>query len=164
IRKGVNGATIIEISGPDNNEKADQLVTKLQEILEDAVISRPTIKGELRLIGLEESITKSEIEFAIADLGGCNIHEVSVGEIRPTRSGLNTVWLRCPLKSAVAIANKGKIPLGWSMIKVELLRARPAQCFRCWKVGHSIRGCKSEEDFSNCCFRCGRRGHQAKSC
>lgn len=29
IRKGVNGATIIEISGPENAEKADKLVTKL---------------------------------------------------------------------------------------------------------------------------------------
>lgn len=47
IRKGVNGATIIEISGPENIEKTDQLVVKLQEVLDDAVITRPTIKGEL---------------------------------------------------------------------------------------------------------------------
>lgn len=139
------------------------MVTKLQEVLEDAVVTRPTIKGELRFVGLEESITKAEIEFAIADVGGCNIQEVLVGEIRPIRSGLNTVWLRCPLKSAITIANKGKIPIGWSMIKVELLKARPTQCFRCWKVGHSIRGCKSV-DYSDCCFRCGHRGYKAKLC
>jgi len=164
IRKGVNGATIIEISGPDNNEKADKLVSKLQEVLEDAVVTRPTIKGELRLVGLEESITKSEIEFAIADAGGCKIQEVLVGEIRPMRSGLNTVWLRCPLSAAIIVANKSKIPIGWSMIRVELLRARPTRCFRCWEIGHSKRECKSVSDYSDCCFRCGGKGHKIKLC
>ncbi|GAB1867747.1 CCHC-type domain-containing protein [Camponotus japonicus] len=164
IRKGVNGATIIEIAGPDNNEKADKLVAKLQEVIADAVVTRPTIKGELRLISLEESITKSEIEFAIADAGGCKIQDVLVGEIRPTKSGLNTVWLRCPLTAAVTVANKSKIPIGWSMIKVELLRARPVRCFHCWEVGHSMRGCKSDNDYSWCCFRCGNKGHQIKLC
>ncbi|EFN61591.1 hypothetical protein EAG_13521, partial [Camponotus floridanus] len=164
IRKGVNGATIIEISGLENNEKADKLVIKLQEVLEGATVMRPTIKGKLRLIGMDESITKTEIEVAIAEKGECNIHEVLVGEIRPTRSGLSTVWLRCPLKSAIAIANKGKIPLGWSMVRVELLKAKPTQCFRCWKVVHTVKGCKAEEDYSECCFRCRRKGHKANAC
>lgn len=45
IRKGVNGATIIEISGPENAEKANKLATKLQEVLGDAIVMRPSIKG-----------------------------------------------------------------------------------------------------------------------
>jgi len=136
IRKGINGATIIEIAGPENAEKVDKLVTKLQEVLDDAIITRPTIKGELRLIGLEESITKEEIEYAIADSGDCKIQEVTVGPIRPTRTGLNTMWLRCPLKTAIAVSNKGKIPIGWTMVRAELLKARPMQCYRCWRIGH----------------------------
>lgn len=164
LRKGINGATIIEISGPENAEKADKLVVKLQEVLEDAVVTRPVIKGELRLIGLDDSTSKEEIEFAIAEVGDCNIQEVSVGTIRPTRSGLGTVWARCPLKSALAIAKKGKIQLGWTVVKTELLQRRATQCFRCWKNGHTIRACKSEQDFSKCCYKCGRKGHMASTC
>ncbi|XP_025271030.1 golgin subfamily A member 6-like protein 22 [Camponotus floridanus] len=164
IRKGINGATIIEISGPENSEKADKLVAKLQEVLEDAVVTRPVIKGELRLIGLEESITKEEIEYAIAENGECGMQEVTVGAIRPTRTGLNNVWLRCPLKTAIAIANKGKIPIGWTIAKVELLQARPLQCYRCWRIGHTVRSCKVNVDYSDCCFRCGRKGHNARAC
>jgi len=164
IRKEVNSATIIEISGPENIEKADKLVMKLQEVLDDAIVTRPSIKGELRLVGLEESITKEEIEYAIADEGECNIREVMVGIIRPTRSGLNAVWIRCPLKSAIVIAKKSKIRIGWTMVKTELLKARPVQCYRCWRVGHTIRTCKSDADYSSCCFRCSRKGHAARSC
>lgn len=164
LRKGINGATIIEISGPENAEKADKLVAKLQEILEDAVVTRPVIKGELRLIGLDDSTSKEEIEFAIAEVGDCNIQEVTVGTIRPTRSGLGTVWARCPLQSALAIAKKGKIQLGWTVVKTELLQRRATQCFRCWKNGHTIRACKSEQDFSKCCYKCGRKGHMASTC
>lgn len=64
IRKGLNGATIIEISGPECNDKAQRLVDKLQEILREdkAAITTPTNKGELRLVGLDESISKEEIK------------------------------------------------------------------------------------------------------
>lgn len=164
IRKGINGATIIEISGPENSEKADKLVAKLQEVLEDAIVTRPTIKGELRLISLEESITKEEIEYAVADIGECGMQEVTVGAIRPTRTGLNNAWIQCLLKSAIAIANKNRIPIGWTMAKVELLKARPMQCYKCWRIGHTVRSCKSNADYSNCCFRCGKKGHNAKIC
>lgn len=164
LRKGINGATIIEISGPENAEKADRLVAKLQEVLEDAVVTRPVIKGEIRLIGIDDSTSKEEIEFAIAEVGDCNIQEVTVGTIRPTRSGLGTVWARCPLKSAMAVAKKGKIQLGWTVVKTELLQRRTTQCFRCWKNGHTIRACKSDQDFSKCCYKCGRKGHMASTC
>jgi len=55
IRKGLNGATIIEISGPDCGDKA-QLANKLQEVLSEdkANITTPTIKGDLRITGLDE--------------------------------------------------------------------------------------------------------------
>ncbi|EFN70397.1 hypothetical protein EAG_04919, partial [Camponotus floridanus] len=164
IRKGVNGSTIIEISGPENSEKADRLVVKLQEVLEDAVVTRPIIKGELKLFGLEESITKEEIEFAVADIGECGMQEVTVTAIRPSRTGLNVAWLRCPLKSALAIAKRNKIPIGWTMAKVELLQARPMQCYKCWCTGHTVRSCKSNADYSKCCFRCGKAGHNARTC
>lgn len=83
IRKGLNGATIIEISGPDCGNKAQHLANKLQEVLseEKAIITTPIIKGDLRITGLEESIDKEDIRWAIEEEGGCEGKDVKVGEI-----------------------------------------------------------------------------------
>lgn len=164
IRKGVNGATIIEIAGQDNTEKADKLASKLQEIIEDAIITRPVIKGELRILGIDDSVTKEEIEWMITEEGGCSSKDILVGPLRATRSGMNTVWIRCPLQAAIAIAKKGKVRLGWTVVKVELLKARPIQCYRCWRYGHVKQSCRSNIDYRGCCFQCGREGHTIKMC
>lgn len=113
---------------------------------------------------MEESVTKEEIEFAVAEEGECGMQEVKVGAIRLVRNGLNTAWLRCPLKAAVEIAKKGKIRVGWSIVRVELQKARPALCYKCWHTGHTIRNCRSTIDYSGCCFKCGRDGHAVKTC
>lgn len=54
--------------------------------------------------------------------------------------------------------------MGWSKIQVELLRARPTQCYKCWKPGHLKHACKSSVDRSNLCYRCGSDDHQVKWC
>ncbi|XP_025267152.1 uncharacterized protein LOC112638881 [Camponotus floridanus] len=67
IRKGISGITIIEISGPENEEKANRLANEMQKMLaREALISRPCIKGELKLSGLDESITTDEIRRTVA--------------------------------------------------------------------------------------------------
>lgn len=54
IRKGINESVIIEVSGPNNSDKANKLAGKLRDVLKDeAYVSRPTVKGELRIIGLQ---------------------------------------------------------------------------------------------------------------
>lgn len=93
IRKGLNGATIIEISGPECNSKAQRLADKLQEVLKDekAAITTPTIKGELRIVGLEESVSKEEIGWAIEEEGGCERKDIRIGEIKRTRRGMGAM-------------------------------------------------------------------------
>lgn len=137
IRKGRNGATIIGITGDDNAVKADALANKIQEILKDkALVTRPTIRGELKLTELEESITEDEIRWVIAQEGSCKSEEVKVNSIRTTRSGLNIAWLKCPIQVAIDISKIGKVKVGWTVVKAELLKSRPMQCFRCWKIRH----------------------------
>lgn len=80
------------------------------------------------------------------------------------RNGLGSVWVQCPLAVAVKVAPNGNIRIGWSTARVELMRARPRQCFRCWQPGHMKSMCKAETDRSGACFRCGREGHTARQC
>lgn len=165
IRKSINRSTIIEISGPDNTEKANKLADKLQEVLkEEAHVTRPVIKGELHITGLDESVTDEEVQWMVSKEDNCNIREVKVSQIRMTRNNLGVTWVRCPLQAAMDIARKGKVLIGWSVAKVELLKARPLQCFRCWQQGHVRTTCRAEIDLSRCCFQCGQEGHTAVEC
>lgn len=45
----------------------------------------------MRIVGLDESITKEEIKSTIAGLGGCKIDVVKVEEIRWRSNGLGNI-------------------------------------------------------------------------
>lgn len=165
IRKGMNGATIIEIKGVDNNKKADELATKIQDILKgEAFVTRPKIKGEYKLIGYDESISTDELVWTTAQEGDCLPEDVKVNSVRVTKSGLRIAWIKCPIEAAIKISKKGKVKVGWTIARAELLQARPLQCFRCWGLGHVKDKCKSGRDYKQHCYQCGKEGHQAKTC
>lgn len=98
------------------------------------------------------------------DRGEYNYDEINVGNIRPMRNGFFMAWIQCPLAVAAKVANIGKIKLGWSMARVELLEARPQQCYRCWEFGYTRNICTSKVDRSLMCFKCGQTGHPYKEC
>lgn len=49
-------------------------------------------------------------------------------------------------------------------MKVEALKARPIQCYKCWAFGHLKSACQSLVDRGYTCFKCGMMGHPAKLC
>lgn len=156
IRKARNGAIVIELPGDGAADLADKLAGKLKALYGDsATVARPSIKGELRLIGLDDSVTTMEITTVIAGIGGCNLDEVHTSEIKTMRNGMGIAWSRCPLNASIKVAANEKIRIGWTNIRVELLKARPLQCYRCWETGHVKENCKSTIDRSMKCFRCG---------
>lgn len=79
-------------------------------------------------------------------------------------NGLCTVWTHCLLAAAIQIASEGKIRIGWTVARVEFLKARPTQCYRCWQYGHVRNTCTVKKDHSNACFNCGNQGHAMKDC
>lgn len=156
---------MIEIPGPDGPKKADELAARLREVLgNDAMVSRPVIKGEVRLVGLDDSVSIAEVRAVIAKEGDCVEEDVKPGPIRQMYNGLGSVWLQCPLSAAIKVSEKEKIKIGWTVARAELLKARPVQCFRCWKFGHVRFACRESVDRTGRCFRCGETGHKANEC
>lgn len=96
--------------------------------------------------------------------GGCSLEEVRPGPFVRMPNGLHSVWVRYPLVAAIKASSDGRIRVGWSTVRVELLQARPMQCFKCWQYGHVSAKCKTAEDRSRSCFRCGLIGHFARDC
>lgn len=118
----------------------------------------------MRVIGLDDSVSQEEVACVVADLGECTQEDVKVGPIRIMGNGLGMVWAQCPLGAAIKASAAGKIKIGWTIAKIELLKARPTQCFKCWNFGHVRYACRSAEDRSGACFNCGERGHSAQAC
>ncbi|XP_046619808.1 uncharacterized protein LOC124304981 [Neodiprion virginianus] len=169
IRRSANRGVLIEVAGPDGAQKADVLAAHLGEMTRaeygDAVrISRPITKGEIRVLGMDDSVTAEELAAIMAATGGCGIEAVKVGPLREMTNGLRSAWVQCPLGAATKIAAKGKIPVGWTTVRVNLLEARPRQCFRCWEFGHIGATCKAPKAHGAACYRCGGEGHQARTC
>lgn len=122
IRKAANGGIIIEAFGPDGSDRANALAEKLRGTLRDqAKVARPTVKEEIRLVGLDDSVSREEVACVKAQNGGCNEEEVKVGAIRPMNNGLHTVWAQCPLGAAINTANKKRVKIGWTLARVDLL-------------------------------------------
>lgn len=165
LRKTATGNMLIEIPGNDKKEEADRLANEMRRVLEGkATIARPCIKGEVRMFGLDDSITREEVREVIAKLGKCKDEDIRVGEIKTMRSGLGMVWVQCPLVSAVSLSNLEKVKIGWSVVRIELLKAREIQCYRCWQFGHLKLKCTASIDRTKLCYKCGLEGHRVRDC
>ncbi|XP_072766503.1 uncharacterized protein [Anoplolepis gracilipes] len=72
-------------------------------------------------------------------------------------------WVRCPLSTAMKIADMGCLMVGWVRAKGLLLSNRPLQCHRCLEFKHTRQQC-SGPDRSDTCYRCGGQDHVAARC
>jgi hypothetical protein len=166
FKVAATGARMLELPGATSASKADKLAEKLREVFssEEVRVSRPTKCTEMRLSGLDDSVTATEVADAVARIGGCTVQEVKVGDIKSDPRGLGSVWLRCPVTAAKKVAERGRLLVGWVSAQVKVLEARPQRCYRCLETGHVYAKCTSEVDRSNLCYRCSQPGHKAKEC
>lgn len=164
-RVASTGARLLELPGAKTGDQADILAQKLRDVLSAEVVqvSRPTRCAELRVSGLDDSVSSEEVAMAVSRAGGCEAGAIKVGEIRQDRQGLGTAWVRCPVSAAKRVSG-GRLLVGFVSARVQLLQPRVLRCFRCHEVGHVAAKCKSATDRSAHCFRCGMPGHKQHDC
>lgn len=165
LRRGLNGGYVLEIPGPEGASLADKLAKKLREVIgTDARVTRPVAMGEIRVWNFDESVSTTEITNVVSVTGDCCQEDIKVGSIRKQYNGLGSIWVKCPLAAAIRIATPGRLRIGWSSARVELLEARPVQCYKCWRYGHVRNTCSFPEDRTGACFKCGATDHTLRDC
>ena len=160
------GARLLEVPGAASGATADAIADRIRASLDADVarVSRPMKCADLRIMGLDDTVTEEDVVAAIVRASGCPAEQVRVGTIRPDATGLQAVTVGCPVSAAKKIAGGRRLLVGWVSAQVKLLEPRPLRCYRC-QVGHHVgMACTSEVDRSGLCFRCGQPGHKAGSC
>ncbi|XP_063830255.1 uncharacterized protein LOC135079532 [Ostrinia nubilalis] len=165
VTDSATGARLIEVPGAESKDKADKLAIQLRAALGgDVIVTRPEKRADMRIIGLDESVTREEVAEAVASRTGCSQEAVRVGEIRRSTRGEGTTTISCPVVAAKALSEAGRLLVGWSSARVQVLDPRPMRCFKCMGLGHTRQLCPSTVDRSGLCFRCGNPGHKAADC
>lgn len=167
FRRAITGAAILQIPGSlaTSGPKADALAAKLKAIYteEEVKVARPVKMADIKVFGLDDSVTKDEIRAAIATKTGCPADQIKVGEPRADRVGLFTAWARVPVNAAKAL-QQGRLLIGWMSAKVLVSIPKDLQCYRCRRTGHVASRCPEEVDRSGLCRKCGSVEHRAAEC
>ena len=167
VRRSIAGGLILEIPGEDNSVKASDLANRISKFFPcngDVRISHLTKMAEVRLSGLDYSVTSLEVAAAVAEAGGCTPTDIKTGAIRQrTPQSMGTIWIKCPAVATKKLATRNRLTVGWTLAKVEILPPRPLQCYRCLDTGHVKTQCKSSIDRSGCCYSCGGNNHLARN-
>ncbi|XP_053614027.1 uncharacterized protein LOC128677305 [Plodia interpunctella] len=160
------GARLLQVPGSSSGPLADALADKLRQALnpEEVKVSRPVKRVDLRISGLDDSVTREELTAALAKAGACSELDLKVGEIRRAPRGMGTSIVACPVTVAKKLEDGRRLLVGWVSASVKLLKQRPMRCYRCITGEHVATQCNSVVDCSGLCFRCGKRGHEARTC
>lgn len=159
IKRSRMGGYLLAVRGEGAEEGADRLARGLRGMPQatKVAITRPAKRCEMRVSGLDEGVSPTEVVQAVAAAGGCPVEEVKPGDIRCTSTGMGALWIRCPAAAAIKVAKAGGVRVGWAWAPVGLLTPRPQRCFRCLETGHLRIHCASPVDRSARCYRCGDR-------
>ncbi|KMQ91633.1 cellular nucleic acid-binding protein [Lasius niger] len=156
-KRAATGGILYEVPGKGSGEKADKRAEKLKALLEPKGLrfTRPVKRAELRISGMDDASTPKDVVEAVAAVGGCVAGDIKVGKInRSPANRLGSLWVQCSAAAAKKVADSSPISIGGWISRVEVLGARPLQCFKCLETGHSRAQCKEKVDRSGLCYRC----------
>ncbi|KMQ91071.1 gag protein [Lasius niger] len=93
LKQSVTGGILIQIFDKDRAVKADDFASHMDAILgkTGVIIGRPFKCAELRIRGIDVSVSPDEVIEEIAKVGGCRRDEVRTGCIRGAPSGRGSV-------------------------------------------------------------------------
>ncbi|XP_041976509.1 uncharacterized protein LOC121731220 [Aricia agestis] len=165
VRRAATGAQIMELPPSATSETADRLADKMRLVLAGvARVARPVKCTDIRVSGLDDSVTREAVLAAVGTKTGCSLEHIKGGDVRQGPGGTGTMWVRCPVAAANTLMAAGRLLVGWSSARVQAMEPKAMKCFRCLEIGHTGRQCTSEVDRSGLCFRCGQDGHKSSSC
>ncbi|XP_045456532.1 uncharacterized protein LOC123666487 [Melitaea cinxia] len=165
VRTAATGGRLLELAKGQTSEAAQRLAQELDRVLEGtARVVQPMKLASLRVSGLDDSVTKQMVAEAAAKATKCDVGVIKTGEVTTGPGGMGASILRCPIPAAKALAQAGRLLVGWSSARVTLLEQRPLRCFKCMGIGHTRPTCPFAVDRSGLCYRCGKEGHIAKNC
>lgn len=89
---------ILWVPGENSSVKADSLASRLVEMIKPygARVTRLAKRADLRIEGLDETVSTSNIVAAVAAIEGCPEEEVKIGKNKRTPSGSGQIWAQCP--------------------------------------------------------------------
>ena len=99
--------------GPESRAKADKLAEKLSAVFADNVkVSRPSKAAEVRVSGLDDSATPTEVAEELARACGRLPPEFKVRAVNRAPNGLSTCWVRCPVEAAKQLVAASRVLVG----------------------------------------------------
>ena len=121
MREAMTGAIVITVPGDRDRKKVSRLAKRLAKVLDPttARVAASTRMEELRVVGIDISMTMEDLRQALALAAGCGGAEVQVGEIGASREGLGSAWIMFLVAGARKLAQAGKVILCWSTSRRE---------------------------------------------
>ncbi|XP_047533400.1 uncharacterized protein LOC125068340 [Vanessa atalanta] len=164
VRRAATGARVLEPPRAQT-EQAEKLADKLRTLLDGvANVVRPIRKVDIKVTGLDDSVTKEKIIAAVAREGSCPAEMLRCGDISRGPGYMGMVFVSCPIAVAKKLSDAGRLLVGWSSARVYVLEQRPLRCYKCMGLGHTKALCPFSAERGGLCYRCGVDGHKSAAC
>ncbi|XP_035742749.1 uncharacterized protein LOC118450859 [Vespa mandarinia] len=137
----------------------------LRNAVPGARVTRPLRTSTMRIVEQDAAINTTVIGNALMDVhSGADPNLINVGEVRIFGGRLGEATVSAPVPVIRAALEKGRINVGWTLVRVHGLRQRHLRCLRCLARGHVAVVCPATKHRIDLCYIYGKPDHLAKTC